>query len=77
MVNISAERFSPKRLSPQRVKARLEPHMHLKVPMEKGVYQDSRWSNPDLDPIKPEDRTWGALVGGPFSTFLLTPLTSV
>lgn len=30
--------------------------------MEKGVYKDPRWSNPDLDPIKPEDRTWGALV---------------
>lgn len=30
--------------------------------MEQGVYQDSRWSNPDLDPIKPEMRTWGALV---------------
>ncbi|EXJ85427.1 hypothetical protein A1O1_05791 [Capronia coronata CBS 617.96] len=29
--------------------------------MEKGVYQDARWSNPDLDPVKPEDRTWGAL----------------
>lgn len=63
MVNFSAERFSPKRLSPQRIKAKIEPHMHWKVPMEKGVYQDSRWSNPDLDPIAPEDRTWGALVG--------------
>ncbi len=62
MVNFSAERFSPKRLSPQRIKAKVEPHMHWQVPMEKGVYQDSRWSNPDLDPIAPEDRTWGALV---------------
>lgn len=62
MVNISAERFSPKRLSPQRIKAKVEPHLHWQVPMEKGVYQDARWSNPDLDPIAPENRTWGAVV---------------
>ncbi|KAK4939423.1 hypothetical protein LTR10_020320 [Elasticomyces elasticus] len=61
MLNLSADRFSPKRLSPSRIKARIEPQMHLQVPMEKGVYKDPRWSNPDLDPIKPEDRTWGAL----------------
>jgi hypothetical protein len=24
--------------------------------------KDPRWSNPDLDPVKPEDRTWGAVV---------------
>lgn len=63
MVNISAERFSPKRLSPSNIKAKVEPHLHWKVPMEAGVYKDPRWSNPDLDPVKPEDRTWGALVG--------------
>jgi len=62
MLNLLADRFSPKRLSPSRIKARIEPQLHLQVPMEKGVYKDSRWSNPDLDPIKPEDRTWGALV---------------
>ena len=62
MVNFSAERFSPKRLAPSRIKAKVKPHLHWQVPMETGVYQDSRWSNPDLDPIKPEDRTWGAVV---------------
>lgn len=72
MVNLSAERFSPKRLSPSRIKARLEPHLHWQVPMEKGVYQDPRWSNPDLDPIKPEDRTWGAVVSGyPFQWYFV------
>ncbi|KAL6249639.1 hypothetical protein RBB50_003492 [Rhinocladiella similis] len=63
------------RVSPKHIKAKIEPQLHWKVPMEKGVYQpsypfpmitdkifkDSRWSNPDLDPVKPEDRTWGAL----------------
>lgn len=62
MLNLSAARFSPKRLSPSRIKAKIEPQLHWQVPMEKGVYKDPRWSNPDLDPIKPEDRTWGALV---------------
>jgi hypothetical protein len=62
MVDFSAKRFSPKRISPSNIKAKIEPHMHLQVPMEKGVYKDARWSNPDLDPITPENRTWGALV---------------
>lgn len=62
MVNFSAERFSPKRLSPQGIKAKVGPQLHLQVPMEEGVYKDARWSNPDLDPIAPENRTWGALV---------------
>ncbi|KAH0841072.1 cytosine-purine permease [Fonsecaea pedrosoi] len=61
MVNFSKDRFSPKRLSPKHIKAKIEPQLHWKVPMEEGVYQDSRWSNPDLDPVKPEDRTWGAV----------------
>jgi hypothetical protein len=26
-----------------------------------GQYGDPRWSNPDLDPIPPEKRTWGGL----------------
>jgi cytosine/uracil/thiamine/allantoin permease len=67
MVNISAERFSPKRLSPSHLKAKVQPHMHWKVPMEKGVYQDARWSNPDLDPVAPENRTWGAVVSACFA----------
>jgi len=71
MVNLSAERFSPKRLSPSNIKAKVEPHLHWKVPMEEGVYKDPRWSNPDLDPVKPEDRTWGALVGSLPTCFLL------
>lgn len=49
-------------LSPKRLKARLAPHLSWQVPMKSGVYQNSRFSNPDLDPVKPEDRTWGALV---------------
>ena len=37
--------------------------MHWRVPMEAGIYKDTKWSNPDLDPVKPELQTWGALVG--------------
>ncbi|KIV88983.1 hypothetical protein PV10_08607 [Exophiala mesophila] len=78
MVNFSAERFSPKRLAPSRIKAKVKPHLHWQVPMETGVYQDSRWSNPDLDPIKPEDRTWGAVDYWAYwtSDMLAPPLTS-
>ncbi len=39
MVTFTAERFSPKRLSPRRIKAKIEPQLHWKVPMEKGVYK--------------------------------------
>ena len=47
-------------LSPSRLKARLEPHLHWRVPFQAGVYANSpRWSNKDLDPIPPEKRTWG------------------
>ncbi|KAF2791929.1 hypothetical protein K505DRAFT_308590, partial [Melanomma pulvis-pyrius CBS 109.77] len=43
-----------------RVKAKVSPHLHLRVPFESGKY-GSRWSNKDLDPIPPEERTWGAI----------------
>jgi len=78
MVNFSAERFSPKRLSPSRIRAKIEPELHWQVPMKKGVYKDSRWSNPDLDPIKPEDRIWGAKDYWAYwaSDMLAPPLTS-
>ncbi|XP_014555162.1 hypothetical protein COCVIDRAFT_39083 [Bipolaris victoriae FI3] len=42
------------------LKARLAPHLHLRVPFKSGKY-GSRWSNQDMDPIPPEQRTWGAL----------------
>ncbi|KAF2500359.1 hypothetical protein BU16DRAFT_556829 [Lophium mytilinum] len=47
-------------LSPSRLKAKVGPHLHLRVPFESGKYA-SRWSNRDLDPIPPEKRTWGAI----------------
>ncbi|KAJ2895360.1 hypothetical protein MKZ38_006631 [Zalerion maritima] len=47
-------------LSPKRLKARIEPHLHLHVPFKPGIYGSTpRWSNRDLDPIPPEERTWG------------------
>jgi len=49
-------------LSPSRLRAKLEPHLHLRVPFEAGIYANSpRWSNKDLDPIPPEKRTWGGI----------------
>ncbi|KAH7077933.1 permease for cytosine/purines, uracil, thiamine, allantoin-domain-containing protein [Paraphoma chrysanthemicola] len=42
------------------LKARLAPHFHLRVPSESGKY-GSRWSNKDLDPVPPAQRTWGAI----------------
>lgn len=49
-------------LSPSRLRARIEPHLHLRVPFEAGVYANSpRWSNKDLDPIPVEKRTWGGV----------------
>ncbi|KAF2743378.1 hypothetical protein M011DRAFT_451186 [Sporormia fimetaria CBS 119925] len=42
------------------LKARLAPHFRLRVPFESGKYA-SRWSNQDLDPVPPEERTWGAV----------------
>ncbi|KAF1842420.1 uncharacterized protein K460DRAFT_409836 [Cucurbitaria berberidis CBS 394.84] len=41
-------------------KAKLAPHLHLRVPAKSGKY-GSRWSNKDLDPIPPEKRTWGGI----------------
>jgi NCS1 family nucleobase:cation symporter-1 len=47
-------------LSTKKLRAKIGPHLHLRVPMKKGMYEDNpRWSNPDLDPIPPEKRTWG------------------
>lgn len=49
-------------LSAARLRARIEPHLHLRVPFKAGVYSNSpRWSNKDLDPVPPEKRTWGGL----------------
>ena len=49
-------------LSTRRLRARIEPHLHWKVPFEAGMYANSpRWSNKDLDPIPPERRTWGGV----------------
>ncbi|KAG7291083.1 hypothetical protein NEMBOFW57_001093 [Staphylotrichum longicolle] len=66
-------------LSPSRLRAKLEPHLHLRVPFQAGIYANSpRWSNKDLDPIPPERRTWG---GGDYwaywvSDMLAPPLAS-
>lgn len=48
-------------ISPKRWKAAVAPHLHWQVPMKGGMYDSPRWSNPDLDPIPPEKRTWGGL----------------
>ncbi|KAH8732311.1 permease for cytosine/purines, uracil, thiamine, allantoin-domain-containing protein [Phaeosphaeriaceae sp. PMI808] len=42
------------------LKSKLAPHFRLRVPFESGKY-GSRWSNRDLDPIPPEQRTWGPI----------------
>ncbi|KAF3082636.1 hypothetical protein TWF569_006625 [Orbilia oligospora] len=46
--------------SPSQIKARIGPHLHREVPKNPGSYGNERWSNPDLDPVPPEKRTWGA-----------------
>ena len=49
-------------LSPNRLRAKVAPHLSWKVPFEAGVYGNSpRWSNKDLDPIPYAQRTWGGL----------------
>lgn len=53
-------------LSPRRfganLKAKIEPQLHLRVPFRTGIYSNfPRWSNPDLDPVPPEQRTWGGI----------------
>ncbi|KAK4096818.1 hypothetical protein N658DRAFT_479998 [Parathielavia hyrcaniae] len=66
-------------LSPSRLKAKIEPHLHLRVPFQAGIYAKfPRWSNKDLDPVPPEKRTWG---GGDYwaywvSDMLAPPLAS-
>ncbi|KAL6399909.1 hypothetical protein AUP68_17319 [Ilyonectria robusta] len=47
--------------SVRQVKERIKPHLSWTVPARHGIYEDSKWSNKDLDPIAPEDRTWGGL----------------
>ncbi|KAF2687403.1 hypothetical protein K458DRAFT_333812 [Lentithecium fluviatile CBS 122367] len=42
------------------LKSKLAPHLRLRVPYESGKY-GSRWSNKDLDPIPPAERTWGGI----------------
>ncbi|KAK6332782.1 hypothetical protein TWF696_002805 [Orbilia brochopaga] len=46
--------------TPSKIKAKIGPHLHLQVPTNPGSYGTPRWSNPDLDPVPPEKRTWGA-----------------
>ncbi len=49
-------------LSTKRLRAKLEPHLHRRVPFEAGIYGNSpRWSNKDLDPVPIAMRTWGGL----------------
>lgn len=45
----------------QRLKAKIKPQLHLRVPFEAGGYNEPKWSNKDLDPVPPEKRTWGSL----------------
>src|ERR1700722_5921417 len=50
-------------LSPSRLRARIAPHLTLRVPFKAGIYENSpRGSNKDLDPVPPELSTWGGLV---------------
>ncbi|MCJ1357775.1 MAG: hypothetical protein MMC33_007771 [Icmadophila ericetorum] len=45
-----------------KLKAKIEPQLHLRVPFTVGIYENSpRWSNKDLDPVPPEMRTWTGL----------------
>ncbi|KAL8710024.1 MAG: hypothetical protein Q9220_005295 [cf. Caloplaca sp. 1 TL-2023] len=45
-----------------RVRAKLEPQLHLRVPFIAGAYGNSpKWSNKDLDPVPVNMRTWGGL----------------
>ena len=49
-------------LSTRRLRAKLEPHLHWRVPFEAGIYANSpRWSNKDLDPVPADKRTWGGI----------------
>lgn len=62
-------------LSPSRLRAKLEPHLHLRVPFQAGIYANSpRWSNKDLDPIPPERRTWG---GGDYWAYWVSDMVSI
>lgn len=45
-------RYTPKALA-ARAKASLEPHLHLKVPQQVGLY-DSRWSNKGEPQLLPQ-----------------------
>ena len=66
-------------LSPKKLKARIEPQLHLRVPFRTGIYANSpRWSNPDLDPVPPEKRTWGGIDYWAYwcSDMLAPPLSS-
>jgi hypothetical protein len=63
-------------LSPSRLRARIAPHLTLRVPFKAGMYENSpRWSNKDLDPVPPELRTWGGLVSQVHRRSLLPALT--
>jgi hypothetical protein len=58
--------FTMSFLSPNRLRAKIAPHLTLRVPFTAGIYENSpRWSNKDLDPVPPEQRTWGGIVSLP------------
>jgi cytosine/uracil/thiamine/allantoin permease len=76
--------FNMSVLSPRRIganlKAKIEPQLHLRVPFRTGIYSNfPRWSNPDLDPVPPEERTWGGIDYWAYwvSDMLAPPLASV
>ncbi|KAF2453304.1 permease for cytosine/purines, uracil, thiamine, allantoin-domain-containing protein [Lineolata rhizophorae] len=55
-------RFSASKFSASHIKEKVEPHLHWEVPREHGMYKENpRWSNPDLDPLPQEKRTWRGL----------------
>ena len=50
-------------LSANRLKSKIAPQLHRRVPFEAGIYANSpRWSNKDLDPVPVHMRTWAGLV---------------
>ena len=66
-------------ISPKRLRARIAPHLTLRVPFQAGLYENSpRWSNKDLDPVPPEKRTWGGMEYWAYwtSDMLAPPLAS-
>jgi len=52
-------------LSPSRLRAKVGPHLHWRVPAVAGAYGSPAWSNPDIDPVPIARQTWGSLVSMP------------